>query len=132
MSRLKTSSRSSSPEAVRVSCEPLLLLLQYDVEATLEEIYHGCLKKITHVRKVVDEEGRTKSESHELTIDVHPGLPDGTLFVFEGFVSVQFREPGSSPTAVRVCVLFAVTGHFRIETIGGKAQHHIKYRETWS
>ncbi|GMH42950.1 hypothetical protein BSKO_10872 [Bryopsis sp. KO-2023] len=57
----------------------------YDVVLSLEEIYHGCTKKVTHVRKTTDALGVVvESEERELTIDVKPGLPDGTIFVFEG------------------------------------------------
>lgn len=54
------------------------------VELTLEEIFHGCLKKVTHKRKVLLENGEYIEETRNLTIDVKPGLPSGTRFVFEG------------------------------------------------
>jgi len=56
----------------------------YTVEMTLEEIYHGCLKKVSHKRKVLLESGEYIEEPRFLTIDVKPGLPSGTRFVFEG------------------------------------------------
>ena len=58
--------------------------MQYTVEMTLEEIYHGCLKKVSHKRKVLLESGEYIEEPRFLTIDVKPGLPSGTRFVFEG------------------------------------------------
>ncbi len=58
--------------------------MQYSVELTLEEIFHGCLKKVTHKRKVMLENGEYMEELRTLTIDVKPGLPSGTRFVFEG------------------------------------------------
>lgn len=54
------------------------------MELTLEEIYFGCLKKVTHKRKVLLENGEYFEEPRTLTIDVKPGLPSGTRFVFEG------------------------------------------------
>jgi hypothetical protein len=57
---------------------------QHDVELTLEEIYHGCSKKVTHTRKILYESGRIQEEERTLVIDAKPGLPDGTRFVFEG------------------------------------------------
>jgi hypothetical protein len=58
--------------------------VQHDVELTLEEIYHGCSKKVTHTRKTLLESGRIQEEERTLVIDAKPGLPEGTRFVFEG------------------------------------------------
>mmetsp|Transcript_5049 Transcript_5049/g.10956 ORF Transcript_5049/g.10956 Transcript_5049/m.10956 type:complete len:346 (-) Transcript_5049:616-1653(-) len=67
----------------------------YTVELTLEEIYHGCLKKVTHKRKVLLESGEYMEEPRTLTIDVKPGLPSGTRFVFEGEGNkTPKKEPG--------------------------------------
>ncbi len=69
---------------------PRVLLLppapQYPLELTLEEIYHGCLKRVTHRRKVLLFTGEYTEEERHLTVDVKPGLPTGTRFVFEGWV----------------------------------------------
>lgn len=62
----------------------LLCHTQYTVELTLEEIFFGCLKKVTHKRKVLHESGECTEETRTLTIDVKSGLPSGTRFVFEG------------------------------------------------
>lgn len=59
----------------------------HPVKLTLEELYHGCLKKVVFLRKKLDTDGSVETEERELVIDVRPGLPDGTRFVFEGFVS---------------------------------------------
>jgi hypothetical protein len=32
---------------------PPLVAIQYTVDLTLEEVYHGCLKRVTHKRKVI-------------------------------------------------------------------------------
>lgn len=66
----------------------------YNLELSLEEIYHGCLKQIQHDRKRFTEEGSYELESRTLTVDVKPGLPDGTSFIFakEGDL-----VPGSTP-----------------------------------
>ncbi len=61
-----------------------MICVQYTVELTLEEIYFGCLKKVTHKRKVLHESGECTEELRTLTIDVKSGLPSGTRFVFEG------------------------------------------------
>lgn len=67
----------------------------YPVELTLEEIFHGCLKKVTHKRKVLLDSGEYLEEPRILTIDVKPGLPSGTRFVFEGEGNkTPKKEPG--------------------------------------
>jgi DnaJ-class molecular chaperone len=58
----------------------------HPVQLTLEELYHGCLKKVVFQRKKLDLDGTIEVEQRDLVIDVRPGLPDGTRFVFEGFV----------------------------------------------
>ncbi|KAJ9528325.1 hypothetical protein QJQ45_014309 [Haematococcus lacustris] len=67
----------------------------YTVELSLEELYFGCLKKVTHKRKVLLEGGEYLEEPRTLTIDVKPGLPTGTRFVFEGEGNkTPKKEPG--------------------------------------
>lgn len=67
----------------------------YTVELTLEEIFHGCLKKVTHTRKILGTDGKVTEELRTLTIDVKPGLPDGTRFVFEGEGNkTPMKDPG--------------------------------------
>ncbi|KAA6428084.1 MAG: radial spoke 16 [Trebouxia sp. A1-2] len=50
---------------------------------SLEDMYHGCVKKVTHERQVVKADGTSATEQRELSIDVRPGLPEGTQFVFD-------------------------------------------------
>jgi len=70
----------------------------YTVELTLEEIFHGCLKRVTHKRKVLlAEGGEYTEEARTLTIDVKPGLPSGTRFVFDGEGN---KTPSKSPGPV--------------------------------
>ena len=67
----------------------------YPVELSLEEIFHGCLKKVNHKRKVLLETGEYLEEARSLVIDVKPGLPSGTRFVFEGEGNKTLKkEPG--------------------------------------
>lgn len=65
-------------------CAYACLCVQYPLELTLEEVYHGCLKKVTHKRKVLVNPAEYYEEERALTVDVKPGLPTGTRFVFEG------------------------------------------------
>nr|AAV87177.1 radial spoke protein 16 [Chlamydomonas reinhardtii] len=67
----------------------------YPLELTLEEIFHGCLKKVAHKRKVLLFSGEYVEEERQLTVDVKPGLPTGTRFVFEGEGNkTPKKEPG--------------------------------------
>lgn len=54
------------------------------MELSLEEIYHGCVKKVTHVRKTLHDSGEVTEEERPLVVDCKPGLQDGTKFVFDG------------------------------------------------
>lgn len=56
----------------------------HPVKLTLEELYHGCLKKVVFQRKRLLPDETVETEDRELVIDIRPGLPDGTRFVFEG------------------------------------------------
>ena len=60
------------------------------VDLTLEEMFHGCTKKMKITRKVLSPEGTTSNEDKILTIDVKPGWKAGTKVTFprEGDQSV--------------------------------------------
>ena len=75
---------AAAAAAAAASGRPDMQCLQHDVELTLEEIYHGCSKKVTHTRKTLYDSGRIQEDERTLVIDAKPGLPDGTRFVFEG------------------------------------------------
>lgn len=67
----------------------------FPLELTLEEIFHGCLKRVAHKRKVLLVTGEYMEEERSLTVDVKPGLPTGTRFVFEGEGNkTPKKEPG--------------------------------------
>uniref|UniRef100_A0A7S0V4F8 J domain-containing protein n=1 Tax=Polytomella parva TaxID=51329 RepID=A0A7S0V4F8_9CHLO len=66
----------------------------YPLELTLEEIFHGCLKRVKH-KRMVQKDDITIEEDRELTIDVKPGMPSGTRFIFEGEGNIQEKTvPG--------------------------------------
>ena len=46
------------------------LWLQRTLLLSLEEMYHGCIKKVVHERRVVKADGTSTAERRELTIDV--------------------------------------------------------------
>ena len=49
--------------------------LQYDFFLTLEEVYHGVMKRVTHMRQVLQPDGATDVQERELTIDVSGDKP---------------------------------------------------------
>lgn len=65
----------------------------HPVKLTLEELYHGCLKKVVFQRKKLAADDNVETEERELVIDVRPGLPDGTRFVFEGSAPAFTTSP---------------------------------------
>lgn len=56
----------------------------HPLQLTLEEVYYGCLKKVSFQRRRITPQDTMETEQRQLTIDVKPGLPEGTRFVFEG------------------------------------------------
>jgi hypothetical protein len=66
--------------------------LVHTVLVTLEEVLHGCLKKVKFQRRRLTPAGNMELEDRELTIGIEPGLPDGTRFVFEGYVHQCYLE----------------------------------------
>jgi DnaJ homolog subfamily B member 13 len=56
----------------------------HPVKLSLEELYNGCLKKVVFQRKKMLADDSVETEDRELVIDIRPGLPDGTRFVFDG------------------------------------------------
>ena len=49
--------------------------LQHDFFLTLEEVYHGVMKQVTHTRRVLQPDGATEVQERELTIDVSEDAP---------------------------------------------------------
>jgi DnaJ-class molecular chaperone len=58
--------------------------LQYDLPVSLEELSAGCTKSVTHTRQVLTELGEVIKEQRTCTVQVAPGMRDGTAFVFQG------------------------------------------------
>lgn len=56
--------------------------IQCIIDLTLEEMYHGCTKKMKITRKVLSPEGTTSDEDKIVTIDVKPGWKAGTKITF--------------------------------------------------
>lgn len=56
------------------------------------------MKQVAHTRKTLTDAGDVLEEQRTLTIDVQPGLPDGTCFVFEG---EGHKTPMNAPGELR-------------------------------
>lgn len=69
----------------------------HEVLLTLEELFHGCIKKVRHSRKAMKESGAVEEHLIELTIDVKPGTPEGTRFVFDGMGNIVSNSRRSFP-----------------------------------
>lgn len=50
---------------------------------TLEEIYHGCVKKMKISRRVLQADGSPKKEDKFVSITVKPGWKNGTKVTFQ-------------------------------------------------
>ncbi|XP_076165100.1 dnaJ protein homolog 1 [Ptiloglossa arizonensis] len=57
--------------------------IEHDLCITLEEILHGCTKKMKISRRVVQPDGSTRKEDKFLTINVKPGWKAGTKITFQ-------------------------------------------------
>ena len=62
------SGQQSSPEDTKSHQD--CCLLQHTLLLSLEDMYHGCMKKVTHQRQVTKADGSCTTEQRELTIDV--------------------------------------------------------------
>jgi len=63
----------------RVKQDPTV---QHDLPVTLEDICHGCTKKMKITRKIVGNDGTTRTEDKVLTINIKPGWKSGTKITF--------------------------------------------------
>lgn len=50
---------------------------------TLEEIYHGCVKKMKIARRVLEPDGAPRKEDKYVSISVKPGWKSGTKVTFQ-------------------------------------------------
>ncbi|XP_057975216.1 protein psi1-like [Malania oleifera] len=71
--------------------------LQKKLECTLEELCHGCVKKVKITRDVITTTGEIIQEEEVLTIKVKPGWKSGTKITFEGMGN---ERPGTHPADI--------------------------------
>jgi len=90
------------------------------VEASLEEVYHGFVKRIQHARKTLAEDGSVSSDFVELTVDIKPGTAEGTRFVFE---SMGNKLPGHN--AGPAVYTLSLLPHDRFKRQGDDLVHYV-------
>ncbi|XP_058058449.1 dnaJ protein homolog 1 isoform X2 [Anopheles bellator] len=57
--------------------------IEHDLYVTLEEIYHGCVKKMKISRGVLQPDGTSKKEDKYVSISIKPGWKSGTKVTFQ-------------------------------------------------
>ncbi|OAF70528.1 TPR repeat protein 26 [Intoshia linei] len=73
-----------------------------NIELTLEELYHGCLKKMKISRRVLNEDGHTSHVRDKiLNINVEKGWQEGTKVIFK-------NESDQGPNSIPADVIFNI------------------------
>lgn len=76
--------------------------VERDLRLSLEECYHGCIKKMKFERRVMNDDGHTSSFKEKiLTINVKRGWTPGTRIIFE-------NEGDQGPNTVPADIVFIV------------------------
>ncbi|XP_033113332.1 dnaJ homolog subfamily B member 13-like [Anneissia japonica] len=76
--------------------------IERDLVLTLEEVFHGCTKKMKISRRVMNEDGHTSSERDKiLTITVKKGWKEGTRITFP-------KEGDQGPNNIPANIVFIV------------------------
>ena len=75
--------------------------IERTIELSLEDLFHGCTKKMKISRKVLSADGTTSHEEKILTIDVKPGWKAGTKVTFP-------REGDQSPDRIPADIVFII------------------------
>lgn len=57
--------------------------VEHDLYVTLEEIYHGCVKKMKISRRVHQADGSSRKEDKYVSITIKPGWKSGTKVTFQ-------------------------------------------------
>ncbi|KAK1883138.1 DnaJ like subfamily B member 13 [Dissostichus eleginoides] len=76
--------------------------IERDMHLSLDDLYHGCTKKIKISRRVMNEDGCTSSIKDKiLTIDVRPGWKEGMRIIFA-------KEGDQGPNSIPADIVFIV------------------------
>lgn len=75
--------------------------MEHDLYVTLEEIYHGCVKKMKISRRVQQPDGIAKKEDKYVSISIKPGWKSGTKVTFQ-------KEGDQSPGKIPADIVFII------------------------
>ncbi|KAM9846389.1 dnaJ homolog subfamily B member 13 [Aulostomus maculatus] len=76
--------------------------IERDLQLSLDDLFHGCTKKIKISRRVMNEDGHTSSIKDKiLTINVRPGWKEGMRIVFS-------KEGDQGPNNIPADIVFVV------------------------
>ncbi|XP_075152880.1 dnaJ protein homolog 1 isoform X2 [Haematobia irritans] len=75
--------------------------VEHDLYVTLEEIYHGCVKKMKISRRVQQPDGSSKKEDKYVSISIKPGWKSGTKVTFQ-------KEGDQSPGKIPSDIVFII------------------------
>ncbi|KAM4546950.1 dnaJ homolog subfamily B member 13 [Fundulus diaphanus] len=76
--------------------------IERDLHLSLDDLFHGCIKKIKISRRVMNEDGHTSSIKDKiLTIEVKPGWKEGTRIIFS-------KEGDQGPHCIPADIVFIV------------------------
>ncbi|EDW39674.1 GL15626 [Drosophila persimilis] len=75
--------------------------VEHDLYVTLEEIYHGCVKKMKISRRVVQADGSSRKEDKVLQISIKPGWKSGTKVTFQ-------KEGDQAPGKIPADIVFII------------------------
>ena len=96
--------------------------IQHDLQVALEDIFHGCTKKMKISRKVVAPDGKSLTkEDKVLSIEIKPGWKAGTKITFP-------KEGDQLPNTVPADVVFVIKDkpHSFFKREGGDIVHTVK------
>ncbi|XP_008288179.1 dnaJ homolog subfamily B member 13 [Stegastes partitus] len=86
------------PGVVKTQDSPI----ERDIHLSLDDLFHGCTKKIKISRRVMNEDGNASSIKDKiLTINVKPGWKEGTRIVFS-------KEGDQGPNSIPADIVFIV------------------------
>ncbi|XP_022066223.1 dnaJ homolog subfamily B member 13 [Acanthochromis polyacanthus] len=89
---------SLQPAVVKTQDSPI----ERDLHLSLDDLFHGCTKKIKISRRVMNEDGNTSSIRDKiLTIAVKPGWKEGTRIIFS-------KEGDQGPNSIPADIVFIV------------------------
>lgn len=75
--------------------------IEHDLYVTLEEIYHGCVKKMKISRRIVQPDGSSRKEDKTLQISIKPGWKSGTKVTFQ-------KEGDQGPGKIPADIVFII------------------------